>query len=106
LLDTPVATYRSIVESEAYSLQLTWFLYGVLEHFDLPDLVGSLAPRRCWLLNASSTEAGPLPESKLAAVYHHAIEAYQQANAEEGLQFLVRMDGERPSVLDKWLKTA
>ncbi|HVB29419.1 MAG TPA: acetylxylan esterase, partial [Terriglobia bacterium] len=67
LLDSPVATYRSIVESEAYSLQLPWFLYGVLEHFDLPDLVGSLAPRRCWLLNASNAEAKPLPESKLSA---------------------------------------
>ena len=34
LLDSPVATYQSVVESEAYSLDISWFLYGVLKHFD------------------------------------------------------------------------
>ncbi|HVB29467.1 MAG TPA: acetylxylan esterase, partial [Terriglobia bacterium] len=106
LLDSPLATYRSLVESKSYSLELPWFLYGILKHFDLPDLVGSLAPRPCWLLNASSADEEPLPESKLALVYRHAIEVYQQANAESGLQLLVQSDGEMPSVLDKWLKTA
>ena len=42
LLDHPIATYRSIVESKAYSLELSWFLFDVLKHFDLPDLTALL----------------------------------------------------------------
>jgi cephalosporin-C deacetylase-like acetyl esterase len=63
LLDRPLATYQSVVESGAYSLDLSWFLYGVLNHFDIPDLIGSLAPRPCWILNAADSDGEMLPES-------------------------------------------
>ena len=39
LLDRPLATYQSVVESEAYSLDFSWFVYRVLNHFDVPGRV-------------------------------------------------------------------
>ena len=71
LLDSPVATYRSVVESEAYSLEFSWFLYGVLKHFDIPDLVGSVAPRPCWILNAADSQGKTLAESEVLSLYRH-----------------------------------
>jgi cephalosporin-C deacetylase-like acetyl esterase len=106
MLDSMLATYRSLVESKAYSLELTWFLYGILKHFDLPDMVAALAPRPCWLLNATSAEDKVWPETKLSAIYHDALQAYQQSGAGKGLRFLVQTDEERSKGLDNWLKTA
>ncbi|HKT11669.1 MAG TPA: acetylxylan esterase [Terriglobia bacterium] len=105
MLDSTVASYRSIVESKAYSLPLTWFAYGILRHFDLPDIVGALAPRPCSLLNAANAQGEPLPGTQLSAIYGHAREAYQQSGAGEKLQLLVWADAERSKVLDNWLKT-
>ena len=104
LLDSAVGTYSSLVESKAYSLELTWFLYGILKHFDLPDLVGTLAPRPCWLLNSSNAEGETWPESRLSVIYRHALGAYKQSGAGEGLRLLVQPDSERLKVLDNWLK--
>lgn len=105
LLQAPIATYKSIVESKGYDLKLSWFLYGILQHFDLPDLVGSLAPRRCWLLNATNAVGEPLPESKLSRLYKNAIETFKRANAEEELKFLVQTDVEESNALEGWLRT-
>ncbi|MGA8186117.1 MAG: acetylxylan esterase [Terriglobia bacterium] len=106
MLDSTVATYRSIVESKAYSLTLPWFAYGILKHFDLPDIVGALAPRPCWLLNATNASGEQWPQTKLSAIYRHALEAYMQSGTGGGLQLLVRRDDERAEVLDNWLKIA
>jgi cephalosporin-C deacetylase-like acetyl esterase len=106
ILDSIVVTYRSIVESKSYRLGFAWFLYGILKHFDLPDLVGALAPRPCWLLNATNAKGEPLPELKLSAIYRHALEIYTQSGASEGLNLLVQPVDKRQNVLDNWLKTA
>lgn len=104
LLDSKMAKYSSVVESRAYSLALPWFLYGILQHFDLPDLVGALAPRPCWLLNATDPEARPLPQSKLSTIYGNALDAYRGAGRAENLKLLVFPDYEYSKVLDNWLK--
>jgi cephalosporin-C deacetylase-like acetyl esterase len=104
ILDSIIATYRSLVESRAYSLKFPWFLYGILEHFDLPDLVGALAPGPCWLLNTTNALGEPLPESDLSAIYRHPLEAYKHSGAGEGLKLLVHPDSKRQNILDNWLK--
>jgi len=106
MLDSIAGTYRSLVEARSYSLELPWFLYGILKYFDLPDLIATLAPRPCWILNATSPEGLPLPETKLAAVYRRGLAAYQQSNAGERFRFLVHLDHERPKIVDNWLKPA
>ena len=74
LLDRPLATYQSVVESEAYLLDLSWFLYSVLNHFDIPDLIGSLGPRPCWIVNAADSDGETLPESEVLARYTGAVQ--------------------------------
>jgi len=106
LLDTPVATYRSVVESEAYSLEFSWFLYGVLKHFDIPDLVGCLAPRRCWILNATDSEGEALAESEVLSLYKRPIEMFKQSNAGGQIQFMVYPEHEKRKVYSSWLQTA
>lgn len=106
LFDSITSTYRSLVESKFYSLGLAWFLYGTLRYFDLPDLVAALTPRGSWILNATSPEGLPLPETKLAAVYRRALDAYGEAGAEERFKLLVQQDHERVKIVDNWLKHA
>lgn len=106
MLDSITATYRSLVEAGTYSLELAWFLYGILKHFDLPDQVAVLAPRPCWILNATGPEGLPLPETQLATIYRGALAFYRQRNAEERLRLLVHQAYEKPKVVDNWLKAA
>ena len=106
LLDSPIATYRSIVESKGYSLEFSWFLYGVLKHFDLPDLVGWLAPRPCWILNAAGSQGETLAESDVLSLYGHPFEAFKQFNAGGQIRFMVSPEQERAKVFSDWLKTS
>ena len=104
LLDSPIATYRSVIESEAYSLDLSWFLWGGLKHFDLPDLVGSLAPRPCWILNAADAQSKTLAESEVRSLYKNSIEMFKRSNAGEHIQFMVYPEHERKRAYSSWLQ--
>jgi cephalosporin-C deacetylase-like acetyl esterase len=104
LLDRPLATYQSVVESEAYSLDLSWFLYSVLNHIDLPDLIGSLAPRPCWILNAADSDGETLPESEVLARYSGAIEMFTKSDAGRQLRFIVCPEGEKAKIYSDWLQ--
>jgi cephalosporin-C deacetylase-like acetyl esterase len=105
LLDRPLATYQSVVESEAYSVDLSWFLYSVLNHFDIPDLIGSLAPRRSWILNAANSSGETLPESQVLAQYTRAIEMFMKSDASRQLRFIVCPEDETTRTYSDWLQT-
>ena len=104
LLDSPIATYQSVVESEAYSLDLSWFLYGVLKHFDIPNLVGSLAPRPCWILNAADSQYKTLRESEVLSLYKNSIEMFKLSNAAGQIQFMVYPEHQRKIAYSSWLQ--
>jgi len=106
LLDGLLATYQSVVESEAYSLEWPWYVYGILKHFDLPKLVGSLAPRPCWLLNATDSQFKPLAESEVRSLYQDAIATFERSNAGGQIQFVVCPAHERKKVYASWLQAA
>ena len=106
LFDRAIATYGSIVESKTYTLDLTWFLFDVLRHFDLPDLTALLAPRSCWILNAVNAQGETLAESQVSSLYHHAAEAFSQAGAPGGLRFVVHPEQESKMVIQDWLRKA
>ena len=106
LFDRPIATYRSIVESKSYTLGLTWFLFDVLKHFDLPDLTALLAPRPCWLFNAANAEGETLAESEVSALYGHALDTFKQLGGSGQIRFVVRPEQESAQVFHDWLGTA
>jgi hypothetical protein len=63
------STYLSIVESEEYSLTLDWFVPGILEHFDLPEVAAAMAPRPAWIVDAVDAQGSILPEATVRAHY-------------------------------------
>ncbi|HEV2379854.1 MAG TPA: serine hydrolase [Terriglobia bacterium] len=105
LLDRPLASYQSVVESEGYSLDLSWFLYSVLNHFDIPDLIGSLAPRPCWILNAADSGGETLIESEILARYARAIEVFKKPDTDRQLRFIVCPEDEKAKIYSDWLQT-
>jgi len=105
LFDSPIATYASIVESKAYSLDLTWFLFNVLKHFDLPDLTALLAPRPCWIFNATNAQGEALAESEIQSLYRNAAGQFKPLAAGEKIRFVVRPEQGREKVFHEWLGT-
>lgn len=69
LLAGMVVSYMSIVESTNYSLPLEWFVPGILQHFDIPDLSASLYPRPVRILNAVDAVGDSLPEAYVRRYY-------------------------------------
>jgi cephalosporin-C deacetylase-like acetyl esterase len=104
LLDQPIATYASVVESKAYTLDLSWFLFDVLKHFDLPDLAALIAPRPCWILNAVNAQGETLAESQVSSLYRNAAETFKQAGVTDRIRFVVRPERESEEVIHDWLK--
>jgi cephalosporin-C deacetylase-like acetyl esterase len=104
LLDTPLATYASIVNSREYSLDFSWFLYGILERCDLPDLVGLLAPRKCSIVNATDAHGVSLSESDMTGLYEHSIEMFRTSGAGNQLEIKRSPENERLKTYRTWLQ--
>lgn len=103
LLDHVLSDYLSVVEAEDYRLTLDWFIPGFLLEFDLPDLVATLAPRQCWLVNASNGMGEALPESDLKELYEAAAKQYAGGGNSDHLRLLVQPDEEFGRSVEKWL---
>jgi len=103
-LDHSLSDFRSVVDSEQYSLNLSWFVFGILRELDLPDLVASLAPRPCWLLNSTGPRGEALSMSAIEDRYKTARDSYARLGAGDQLRFLVQPDLELTNSLVKWLE--
>lgn len=73
LLTRMLVSYMSIVQSTDYSLSLEWFVPGILEHFDVPDLTAALYPRPVWLLDAMDASGNSLSEAEVHQYYSQRI---------------------------------
>jgi hypothetical protein len=69
LITHAVFSYRSIVDSEDYSVSLDWFVPGILQHFDLPDILASISPRPVWIYNAVDANGKAISETALRDCY-------------------------------------
>lgn len=103
-LSRGLADFRSVVESEDYSIALSWFVFGLLREFDLPDLVAALAPRPCLLLNSTGPRGEVLPMLTLESKHDIARDSYSKAGAIDRLKLLVQPDGEFQEAMSDWLK--
>lgn len=75
LLDRTLATYTSIVDAEEYELALDWFVPGILQHFDIPDIAAAIYPRPVWITNALDGDGAVLSESMVRERYSQRISA-------------------------------
>jgi cephalosporin-C deacetylase-like acetyl esterase len=105
LLHRTIADLRSVVESPVYSLQMPWFVFGLLKYFDLPDLVGALAPKPCWFLNATGPQEDRLAESVLNDRFNSALGYYEKNGGAQRLKFIVQPDEGRSRALLSWLES-
>ena len=96
MLDHTLASLRSVVESEEYSLKLPWYVVGLLREMDLPDVARALGSRSCWIRNATGPNGQPLNESALRERYGNAA----------NLRFIGEPDSRRPGTLLAWLGQA
>jgi cephalosporin-C deacetylase-like acetyl esterase len=69
LLTHAISSWQSIVDAENYSVTLDWFIPGILQHFDLPDILASMAPRPIWVYDAVDADGDPISESALRDVF-------------------------------------
>jgi cephalosporin-C deacetylase-like acetyl esterase len=99
-----ISDYRSVVECQDYHVELSWLVPGLLRNFDLPDLVATLAPRRCFLLNALNARGDILPESIMQTRFKIARDCYASMGSPNQLQFIIRAVEPRSQLLLNWLK--
>jgi pimeloyl-ACP methyl ester carboxylesterase len=69
LLDRTLTSFKSLVASADYNLRVGAFTFGLLKHFDLPQLASVVSPRPVWLLNPVDPSGEPLPLSAVPARY-------------------------------------
>ena len=63
LLERSLVSFAAVIKSPDYSLDLSWFVPGILRHLDLPDIAAGLAPRPCWIRNGVDANGAALDTS-------------------------------------------
>ena len=63
----------SVVQSTDYSLQLDWFVPGILRHFDVPDLSAAVYPRPVWIADAVDALGTTLPAHDVRQCYAQRV---------------------------------
>jgi cephalosporin-C deacetylase-like acetyl esterase len=95
LLDHTLSDFSSLIASENYNLKLAFFVPGLLQHFDLPEVCTAIAPRPLWLLNPTDAEGAGLPSSHVMERYAKVAEA----------NFHCRIEPDSDKVLAEWMRT-
>jgi hypothetical protein len=101
LLDHTVSTYRSVAEAAYYSLDFSVFVYGILREFDIPDLIGAISPRTCWILNATDPNGETLSESGVREQYSKRVAL--EGSAFKSVRFLVESEDQRLNTYMNWM---
>ncbi len=102
-LERTLANYQSTVKAEYYDLKVDSFPFGLLKHFDLPELSTAIAPRPIWLMNPVGANGKSLSLSETMQFYDSTAKSYAAQNAAS--KFAVHVDPEgRSTVFRSWLK--
>ncbi len=101
----PISSYRSIVMNRFYNPGFIHNLVpGALKSYDLPDLAGTLAPRK--LLMAGTTDANGERNDKAEIGLDLQVikNSYQNSNAGEQLIISEDFSGKPFDIYNEWLK--
>ncbi len=103
LLDGSIVSFAALVESPDYSLDLSWFVPEILQHMDLPDIAGGLAPRPCWIRNSVDAAGASLDSS---AVKQWFLKAGSGGNAlPSNVHFIVERAADPQATYLEWLQS-
>ncbi len=100
-----LSDYRAVAESEEYNIVLSAFVFGILREMDLPDIVASIAPRPCLLMNVTGPRGEILAQSAVGARYKNAVDYYSRLGAGDRLQISVQPDRDLAPNLLRWLES-
>jgi cephalosporin-C deacetylase-like acetyl esterase len=76
LLERTLADFASVVASADYNLKLASFPFGLLKHFDLPQIAAGMAPRPVWLLGPVDGKGDGIPVPVVEASYGSSAKVY------------------------------
>lgn len=85
-------SYESIVLNQYYEVNANCLVAGALAGYDLPDLLGSLAPRRVVLVNPVDAMGSRAARSTVRSAVAFPVVAYRHSEAVENLRIEV-LDG-------------
>jgi hypothetical protein len=102
LLEHTLVDFASIVESTDYNLPLSYFAFGFLRHFDLPQVAATLAPRPIWLLNPAGANGEALTLDTIQQKSAPVKAAYNRTPGD--FRILVSPGGRQGAVAE-WLDT-
>ncbi len=89
VLDT-LASYRHITRAGEYSVPASSFLPGILLHYDLPSLVGALAPRAVAVVNPLDAMGEAVTREDCKDTFAPSKRLYKQLDAHKALKILPR----------------
>jgi hypothetical protein len=78
-LEGMLVSYTSVVEHRVHRQIFEQVVPSALKYFDLPGLVGSLAPRPVWIVNPVDGLGRPVSVAEVQKDYSSAVQAFQTA---------------------------
>lgn len=105
LMMEPLVSYRSVVMERNYEPKyIENSVPGMLETYDLPDLVAARAPHKVWMINAVNAEDKRICNERLASEYAFVREVYADVGLPE--HFVSRSaekEEEIRNIIREWL---
>jgi hypothetical protein len=94
VLQNMLISYQSVVTHRVHRRLCESVVPDVLEYYDLPDLVGALAPRPVWIINSVDPLDHLVSGKEQSAAYAGSLEAYRVMGAVQALQLKQTNPGE------------
>lgn len=100
-LDGGPVSFAEAVNSPDYSLDLSWFVPGILRHMDLPDVVWGMAARPCWIRNSVDAKGVPLNSS---ATKERFLQAGSRNASPDNAHFITESTSDPEDAYLDWLR--
>jgi alpha-beta hydrolase superfamily lysophospholipase len=98
-LEEMLVSYESVVRNRIHRQVFENIVRGALRSYDLPDLIGWLAPRPVWVVDAVDPMQKLVPVGEVSRQYTRSREAFQRAGAEAELRILRRKPADTAATL-------
>jgi dienelactone hydrolase len=87
-LVSSLVSYKSIVLNKFYQFPFTCYVAGALTAYDLPDLIGSIAPRKVLLAEINNQSKKPASKELVDEEMAFPLKVYGQKNVADNLKIL------------------
>jgi cephalosporin-C deacetylase-like acetyl esterase len=98
-LEGMLVSYDSVISHRIHQQIFEEVVPSALKYYDLPDLIGGLAPRPVWIVNAVNGLGHPVPSSEVRDTYTRATQAFTSAGAGRQIHVGERKPGESISAI-------